>query len=564
MSEPNHDAIVLFSNECERGLLSAILHRPVEMLEQAQELPEGVFYFEANSAMFELLLEMRRANIAIEPVSLTSFARDHGKLQLIGAEQGVNELYSHRPNQRYVEFYMQTLREKRGMRELKDFAERTLTRIFTAGADPVATVELTQQEAMKISLERIGREPRHVLQVLNEIDEDLRASIARGGKIAGLQTGLVRLDEATNGIERGERRILVGLSNVGKTWRATQMIKALLNQGQRLIYFMHDGKDKEVVVRLYADIAGVELGFLLGNRFTTDDHAARWALLNEAKKKLEKAGLFIDDQAHSIEECNAIQRRMVVKQGINGAFHDYFGRMTSIGFKSSDKYAMLTSVAEGWARGIDAFDGNFYGVMLQQAAENEFSVGVPIDKGPASVKECKNLYNVATKGEGLSREMRAFEELKKNETKICDMDRYRAPELEPGEQVIRIGVIKSKTSALPDIWARLKGNMGRMSDFYPKAEFAEPRSRAHDRLAQQIAAGSINWSNKAEVERLGLKPGRPRKDGSAPPPEDDLPEPDPEPTPEPPKRSIGQGPSLCGPLSITRPNRPNQTLTKSV
>lgn len=539
---------VLFSNESERGVLSGILHDPVERLDMVlEQVPEGGFYYEANAVAFEVLHDMRLNSIPLDPVTFTSRARDRGKLQAIGGEQAINELYAHRPTNLHFKTYLHTLKEKRAMRQVNAFCDRFKELVYEPGNDPAELVDLFQVEALGISLERNEKGPRPIGEVLDEIDADTAAAIKladAGKKISGWETGLPRVDEILQGIEVGDRYVIAGLSNTGKTAREMQMVRKCIEQGQRVLLFMLDGKDKEAIIRLYAEVADVELGFITAGHFKMEDRRVRLERLQQANRWLRQQGVFIDDRARSIQEINAITRRMVKKEGINGTFIDYFGRCTSAGFKLSDKTAMLSSVADQWARCID--DLHIFGVMLAQAHQNDIKVGEPMEKGPGSLKDCKTLYDVATKMEGLSREKRDLDTLKKEELRIPDTDRQAAPQLRADEQIILDTICKSKNTRLGEVWTRLQGSVMRFKDLDPNSKIGDPRTAAMGRLIKQVEHGAPNYASR---DYQGPR-GRPRKDGSAPPPDDDLSEP--ETRPEPPKPRIGQGPSLHGPLTITR------------
>lgn len=277
---------LLHSSVAECALLSGILHDPVIRLDEVREqLPEGGFYFEQHAAAYEVLLNMHEARIPIEPRAFTIRCGDLGKTAVIG-EATINEIIAHRPTDLHFRQYLHTCKEKRAMREMLAFFDWGRSQLYEPGNDPAALVELMQVRAMGISLDHNKRDPRHISAVLDEIDVDIAEALAladSGRKIRGMQTGLVRIDQTLGGIERGDRYLVVGLSNVGKTWRALQMVKWAVNQGERVLIFMRDGKDKEHIIRLYADMAGVELGFILGGNQQGNERTIRLEKLRRRK-----------------------------------------------------------------------------------------------------------------------------------------------------------------------------------------------------------------------------------------------------------------------------------------
>jgi replicative DNA helicase len=516
----NPQNIVLFSNECERGVLSGILHDPVERLDLVlEQVPDSAFYHASNIAAFEVLHNMRLHNIPIDHLTFTARATQLGKLDTLGGENVINELYAHRPTSLHFRTYLHTLKEKRVMRQVNAFCDRFKEKLYEPGTDPADLVDLFQVEALSISLERNEKGPRPIGEVLAEIDADLVHAIAladAGKKISGWETGLSRVDEILQGLENGDRYVIAGLSNTGKTAREMQMVRKCIQQGKRLLLFMLDGKDKEAIIRLYAEVADVELSFITSGTYKLEDRDIRLARLKDARNYLERQGIFIDDRARSIQEINAITRRMVKKEGIEGTFIDYFGRVTSAGFKLQDKTNMLSSVADQWARCVDDHSGRLFSVMLAQANQNDIKVGQPMEKGPGSLKDCKTLYDVATKGEGLSREQRDLDTLKKEELRIPDTDRHAAPPLRADEQIILNTIIKSKNTRLGEVWTRLQGSVMRFRDFDPNSKIGDPRTASMGRLLKQVQNGSPNYASR---DYAGPR-GRPRKEDNDSPFED--------------------------------------------
>lgn len=549
--------VVLFSNECERGVLSGILHHPAERFDLVlEQVPEGAFHLEPNAAAWEVLQAMRTASVPIDPVTFTAHARSAGRLQVIGGEQAINALYSHRPVTLHWNEYLRVLKEKRTLREINQVCDKIKGLIYEPGTDPGEVLDLFQNDAMNITLERHIHGARHAGEVLDEIDASTEAGIARaaeGRKLAGSETGLARVDEILQGVEPGDRYVIAGLSNTGKTARAIQMIRHLLKQGHRVLYFMLDGKDREAIIRLYAEVADVEVNAIKTGRGLEDPQSAQRQRLRNAKAWLKQQGLFIDDRARSIQEINSETLRMIKKEGITHTFIDYFGRVTCPGFKGNDKVGMLSAVADQWSRCVDDRQGKLSSIMLAQAQQTEFSVGQILPQGPSVLKDCKTLYDVATKMEALSRELRPLDDLKEKELRIPDLDRRGAPPLRLDERILVNTIAKSKDTQLGHIWFRFMGSVMRMTDLVPGTAVEAPRDAAHSRLQKQIAAGAPDYADR---NYTGPR-GRPRKDGSsAPPPEDD--EADYEQSafpPLPPKVPVGQGASLNGPLKITRPEK---------
>jgi len=187
---------VPFSNESERGVISGILHDPNERMDVVHEqVPEGAFYHAANGAAFEVLQDMRRAGLPIDPVTFTNRARELDKLKVIGGENAINDLYAHRPPGHHFMAYLRTLKEKRAARLVIEVCDRFREMAYTPGTDPAEMVDLFQKDALQISLERDERGPRHIREVLEVIDSQIDKRLemlSQNQQIAGYELGLPR------------------------------------------------------------------------------------------------------------------------------------------------------------------------------------------------------------------------------------------------------------------------------------------------------------------------------------------------------------------------------------
>lgn len=335
---------VPFSNEAECGVISGVLHDPVERMDVVQEqVPEnddgegGAFYHAANRAAFEVLKDLRSTGRPIDPVTFTTRAREMDKLQAIGGENGVNALYAHRPPAHHFMAYLQTLKAYRARRHQIKVCHAGLEAAYDLANDPASMVDVFQKEALQISMEHDERGPRHIKEVLASIDDQLDKRLEMLGnnqQIAGFPFGLPRLDHYAQGLEAEDRMIIAGLSNTGKTALLVQVVRSFIEQGLPGLVFMLDGSAESFVMRLYAAVADVPQSNLKTGYGLSKGGGPARDRLAEARRYLEKQGLFIDDRpALSIQQINAKTRRMAKTHGIRWNAIDFFGNGTVPGLR---------------------------------------------------------------------------------------------------------------------------------------------------------------------------------------------------------------------------------------
>lgn len=465
-----------FSDEAERGVLSGLVLDPVGRMDSlAEKIQDSAFYYPANAAFYEVLTDMRAHNRVIDSITFTNRARDLGKLETIGGENAVFDIYGFRPTNLYYDSYVSILQEKRAARAILDICDRTRAKVAEPGADVVGIIDEFQKEALGVSLERDERGPRHISEVLARIDENMAAAEERlknNIQIAGWHTNLARLDHLTHGLEIEDRYVIAGLSNTGKTARLTHMVRAFVDQGLRVLIFMLDGSAESTIIRLYAEVSDVPVSSIKTGYGLMETSQARKNKLRAARAWLQDKGVFIDDRAGlSIQQINATTRRYKKQHGINLTAIDFFGNITSPGFPANDKVNMLTHVSKAWKQGV--LDNKIPSIMLAQVnAEWVKEYQIPAC-APHIIKDCKSLYEDATKVEALSREARDLDKLKAEELRIPDTDRARAPFLSEGEQIIVHTVAKSKDGQLGHIWSRFAGGVMRFHDLNPAARLGD-------------------------------------------------------------------------------------------
>jgi len=475
---------VPFCDVSERGVISGILQDPRERLDIVMEhLPDGAFYHPGNQAAFDVLQDLRQTGRPIDPITFTSRAADMAQLETIGGERAVNELYAHQPPPHHFMAYLDTLKKKRGLRQVINTCNTYLEQAYSTGVDAVSVVDSFQKDALQISLERDERGPVHISEVLDKIDANTAAAEERlkhNIQIAGWHTGLPRLDHISQGLEVEDRYVIAGLSNTGKTARLTHMIRAFIDQELRVLIFMLDGSAEATIIRLYAEVSDVPVNSIKTGYGLMERSMEKKTRLVKAKMWLREKGIFIDDRpALSIQQINATTRRYKKQHGIHLTAIDYFGNVTCPGFAPHDKVNMLTAASLAWKQGV--IDTKIPSIMLAQVTAEHVKEGQIPPCSPHIIKDCKALYEHATKVEALSREFRPLDELKDNELRIPDTDRTCAIQRE-GEQIIVHTMAKSKDGQLGHVWTCFEGAVMRFRDINPNSRMGDSSVNKRARL----------------------------------------------------------------------------------
>ena len=148
---------------------------------------------------------------------------------------------------------------------------------------------------------------------------------ARRG-IAGVATGLRRLDELTGGWHKGDLIVIGGRPSMGKTALACQFaLHSALASRVPVIYFSMDISGENLALRLTALVAGVDLQRLRTAQLDAED----WKRVEVASQQLASAPIYLDDTAHTISDLCTRSRDAANEYSIGLAFIDFLQAIDS-------------------------------------------------------------------------------------------------------------------------------------------------------------------------------------------------------------------------------------------
>jgi replicative DNA helicase len=228
-----------FSDEAEKGLLSCLMQDPERIAEVRAKLPAEAFYHAGNRTLFEVMLEMLDKNLPVEPVSLTHRLRDQEKLERVGGAAHVSELYDFTPIAAHYPHYVHIMREKWALRQTIHACAESIDECLHHGTetndeDITAVVGRAESRVFECvqALQASGEYstgPVHARRGVIDWVERTEQTIANRGKIMGLETGILELDQTVHGLDdaQGEIVVIAGRPGQGKTAMATTLIHNL-------------------------------------------------------------------------------------------------------------------------------------------------------------------------------------------------------------------------------------------------------------------------------------------------------------------------------------------------
>lgn len=123
---------------------------------------------------------------------------------------------------------------------------------------------------------------------------ELQRRYSNKGGLLGLPTPWAKFNAMTAGLKPGELIVIAGRPSMGKSALAINIATANAMQSKRVMFFNLEMTDVSIYDRAAASISGVPLQWL---RFPNDEDEENWQKVTTAVRKLNDAGLLIDDEA---------------------------------------------------------------------------------------------------------------------------------------------------------------------------------------------------------------------------------------------------------------------------
>jgi len=293
-----------FSDEAEKGVLSCLMQDPERIAEVRAKLPTEAFYHECNRLVFEVMLDMLDKNLPVEPIAITHRLRDQKKLDLIGGPAAVSDLYTFVPIPTHYPHYVGILREKWALRQTIHACAESIDECFAHGSeqsdeDVTAVVGRAEGrvfgcvQALQASGE-YSTGPVLAARGVSEWVDRTEQTIANRGKIMGLETGILELDQTVHGLDdaQGEIVVIAGRPGQGKTAMATTLIHNLaVERNVPGLVFSAEMSSVQLYDRIILGGASIDTSKAITGMFSRADQDA----MTVKVRQVQRAPLLISD-----------------------------------------------------------------------------------------------------------------------------------------------------------------------------------------------------------------------------------------------------------------------------
>lgn len=323
MTDPAHSFALPppHSIQVEQFLLGWALTSQEGFDEVADAVEMADFYLPAHRSLYGTMLELREAHKPVDSITVLEALKTLRRLDLVGGEDALRALVVASALDADVAECANILRNKATARQVIEASRQMMNKAYDETASGPELVEAMRATATVLERGKSAA-PVSIVDMLEEAFSDIDSPVAARGIVSGL-TALD--DKIPTGFEPGQLILIGARPSMGKTALGVNFALRMIGNGVPVGFMSFEMSRKQMLRRLLAAMAQVNLRHLSGGRLVTE--AERAALL-DAVDRLQTgcAPLIVDDTSGTTTQVlRAKARAMVERDGAKILFVDHLG-----------------------------------------------------------------------------------------------------------------------------------------------------------------------------------------------------------------------------------------------
>lgn len=329
------------NREAEQALLGILMYDAAAF----ERLPDGLtaehFAEPYHQRIYAVVADLIQGGQVAEPSLVADSLQADPEFALSGLEHLV-ELMDKAPPSVTIKDFARSVMDLALRRELI----RIGGEIVANAPDPAAPAaeHLSAAEALLFDLAETGSKERPVSTFGDALDkavEQARAAFARDGRLTGVTTGLIDLDQKLGGLHPSDLLILAGRPSMGKTALALNIAINAAKAGARVFFPSLEMSAEQLGLRALADFANVSGDRLRKGMVTRQELHT----VEDARDHFRSLPISIDDTGgiHIAKLC-ARARRQHRKSGLDLIVVDYLQLITTDAGKGGNRVQEVSQI----------------------------------------------------------------------------------------------------------------------------------------------------------------------------------------------------------------------------
>ena len=316
--------------EAEKALIGSVFWSYGALQKACEDVSKEVFYLDSHSKIFEVVQELYFDKKPVDATTVTASIVDKGYLVSIGGVEYLNSVINSVATGANISYYIDSVMEKYTLRRMIEVATNIIKDSNNTNLKVGDIVDSAEKNILGVAKSRKTSEFRTVREVLDKAQSDLESLAKNKGRVTGLTTGLIDLDNLTNGLSPTQLVIVAARPAVGKTAFALNVACAAAKSTKKNIaIFSLEMPAEQLIMRMISSLGQVDNKKLQTGKLENED----WRRVNEAISQLADTNIYFHDgTATTASEIQAKCRRLSTQgEGLGLVVIDYLQLIDSSG-----------------------------------------------------------------------------------------------------------------------------------------------------------------------------------------------------------------------------------------
>ena len=311
--------------EAEGSLLGGLMLDKDAWVKVADLLSEDDFYEPRHQVIYSAIVELFSKNAAIDILTVSNLLEERKLMEKAGNAGYLAELVANVPSAANVVYYAEIVRKKGTLRKLIRATGEITNLAYREEGAVEEILDTAEQKLFGVSQKHLKQQFIPISSVLHATFERIDELHREKGKLRGLSTGFVDLDNLLGGLQKSDLIILAARPSMGKTYLALDILRHVgVNQRKSVGIFSLEMSKDQLVDRLLSAQSDVNLWKIRTGHLNEAD----FENIGEAMGQLSEAQVFIDDAAGSnIMEVRTKARRLQAETDLALIVVDYLQLM---------------------------------------------------------------------------------------------------------------------------------------------------------------------------------------------------------------------------------------------
>lgn len=292
------------------------------------------FYKDSHSMIFEVMQDLYSKHEPIDILSVANRLEEKKQIESIGGRSYLMQLSNIVPTSSHVAHYAKIVHSKATLRRLLETAGTINELVYNEEEDLEVVLDKAEKHLFNVSRKYSKQAFVPIKSVLEGAFERIDELHREKGKLRGVTTGFIALDNMLSGLQKSDLVVLAAGTSVGKTSLALDMARNAAKSGNGVGVFSLEMSKEQLVDRLICTEANVDLWKMRTGKLTesSDD----FTRIGNALGTLSEIPLYIDDApTANIMEIRTKARRLQMEKGLDMLVVDYLQLLESRSSKGS-------------------------------------------------------------------------------------------------------------------------------------------------------------------------------------------------------------------------------------